>query len=233
MDGNEIITEKFIQTNLLTLTKEIEYSSAQHNITLQWVRLKQETGVDYHSKRIRFGFGPRSGPYSRYFLSTAAALYRVVPAKEGQDGAFKAYICPYSDDRTHGVFLADEATVMFTPDMNGCAFGIGSYTSEGHVLVGHANAKRLAGGTSEAPDFTEQRREQIRALRRSKVSETIIDSSDYGDFEGGARWSAIVIGIYDHFSAAKWKFYYQRQLVNYPCDRMLGEVVTVKAPAGR
>lgn len=58
----------------------------------------------------------------------------------GKD-SFKAYWCPYEDDKVRSVTLSGEADMMFTAKMTGCSFGVGIPGSDGSVRVAHSNSQ--------------------------------------------------------------------------------------------
>jgi len=49
-----------------------------------------------------------------------------------------AYFCPYQDDQSFFITLGNAADYMFTPNMDGCTFGVGSQAA-GVCRVGHVN----------------------------------------------------------------------------------------------
>jgi hypothetical protein len=160
-------------------------------------------------------------------------VYNVTTAAAGAD-SFLSYI---SDDKTGEInyqVLAREANFCFTTTMNGCTFGIGSPTTDGSVLVSHANmavplvptpeTKALGAGLVPLGDQAERQLEVARALHGPGANYLTPDMYRHEH--------ANVTLIGGRTSTGAWKFYYQRWAVaGFPNVRLLSfnEVTTTKA----
>ncbi|MBX7132680.1 MAG: hypothetical protein K1X67_08405 [Fimbriimonadaceae bacterium] len=60
------------------------------------------------------------------------------PAAANRD-YLNAYWCPYFQDSYHAITVDSAADFMFTPNMDGCSFGVGSDTPSGARRVAHIN----------------------------------------------------------------------------------------------
>lgn len=160
-------------------------------------------------------------------------VYNVTTATAGAD-SFLSYICDYKTGEINYQVLGPEANFCFTTTMNGCTFGIGSPTSDGSVLVSHANmavprvptaeTKALGPGLVPPGDQAERQLVVARALHGPGASYLTPDVYRHDH--------ANVTLVGGRTSTGAWKFYYQRWvLAGSPNIRLLSfnEVTTTKA----
>lgn len=131
----------------------------------------------------------------------------------------KAYFCPYKQNSSCFITLGAAANYMFTTQMDGCTFGIGS-NAGGNILVGHANYAAIGkeweqgnsmaldpSGTNSAPSNVamgrqRQRQSQLNVLQ-SKMDwkGKFIKPEDYMPADAGR---ATTFGVR---KAGGWSFY--------------------------
>ena len=145
-----------------------------------------------------------------------AYLLRVVP--EDSDGAFAGYYCPYANNDWQPSMLGNKAQFMFTDQMDGCTFGVGSQGNgtNGHVLVCHVNTTRAGGAAlplagEVTPEDRLRSQEQQAKLQRNIVRSELgmdasfIEPSTYM-FEGQKRiLKGTTFGFHD--LRGKWNFF--------------------------
>lgn len=215
--GND--PRKFLRHNLLTLSTALEnppesMMSPQRTVLVKLID-RSDDWPTVTRNRNRRGLAALVSTTNQTHWTKPASLYEVLPAAQGDQNAFPAYICRWSGDHVCTKTLGRHADVMFTGNMNGCTFGVGISAADGTVRVGHANAASLAGGTADNPDFTAQRQAQHSALSTRGAGNRIVDPNVYRanvsysgvgskDFEIIAVTVGIRIG-------GKWEFYYQHQ----------------------
>ena len=103
----------------------------EQNIVLQMVAGTGVVGdTDYFTLR-------ESAKKGFFTDGKACPVYEMHRAAEGE--RFKAYWCPYEDEKVRAVTLAGEAELMFTAKMTGCSFGVGMPAIDGSVRVAHSN----------------------------------------------------------------------------------------------
>jgi hypothetical protein len=156
------------------------------NIVLPPARAKQE--LKSHPQRnqvsgvFEFAFIPSE--QSGTILSNGLCpVFRVeaADAYNTKHPRFRAYFCFFEDGELHMLVVDSSASLMFTPTMNGCSFGVGSATESGARIVGHANVLR----TSSTPQgIQQQETEQAKALNAAFSNPSIIGSSQYITGEG-------------------------------------------------
>lgn len=98
-------------------------------------------------------------PYQATKLSDGSAIpsYALVPVSQNEritlraDPAARdrdylnAYWCNYGDDSQYAITVAGAADFMFTSNMDGCSFGVGSATPTGARRVSHINLRSQPG----------------------------------------------------------------------------------------
>jgi hypothetical protein len=72
------------------------------------------------------------------------AVYNMGRAAAGADNtnSLECFFCRYAQNETRFATLTNAATYMFTPQMDGCTFGIG-HKASGALIVGHSNAAQI------------------------------------------------------------------------------------------
>jgi hypothetical protein len=160
-----------------------------------------------------------------------------------EDGGLECYWVSYEETKSKRCMLGTEADYMFTAAMDGCSFGVGSPTSDGHVLVGHANAadvgeraaeqaksRGLEAALASAWARAVQAGAQRRMLRKKMPRPpTVFGPSGYKfidhlgiDEEDAPNWTsgATVFGVREE---GVWKFYAQRR-----AHRIVGGLMIVR-----
>jgi hypothetical protein len=142
---------------------------------------------------------------------TPCKVYNVTTATAGAD-SFLSYICDYKRGEINYQVLGPEANFCFTTTMNGCTFGIGSPTSDGSVLVSHANmatplvptaeTKGSSAGLVPPGDQAERQLAVARALHGPGASYLTPDMYRHEH--------ANVTLVGGRTSTGAWKFFYQR-----------------------
>lgn len=95
--------------------------------------------------------------------------------------AIDAYFCPYQNDKSFFITLDNGADFMFTPQMAGCSFGIGSQNL-GVCSVGHVNFVSIRNDWEEENDKRNrmyQAQRQFLSNRLNIRQERIVDPADY------------------------------------------------------
>lgn len=95
--------------------------------------------------------------------------------------AIDAYFCPYQNDKSFFVTLDNDADFMFTPQMAGCSFGVGSQNG-GVCRVGHVNFISLRNDYNEEAEKRERMYSAQNAFLRNRLdigNDRVIKPSDY------------------------------------------------------
>jgi hypothetical protein len=128
-----------------------------------------------------------------------------------EEAGLRVYWCPYVQNGTKEAMLANEALYVFTPTMNGCTFGVGSYVGNGIRRVAHVNAGRVGADAEatrgEAGARLLQSTEQARIARdKLGLTASLINPGDYQPDEvGGMGMQSTTFGQHD--SGGDWSFY--------------------------
>ncbi|MEJ0019260.1 MAG: hypothetical protein WDN25_22435 [Acetobacteraceae bacterium] len=120
------------------------------------------------------------------------------------------YFCPYHDNSTLGAVVSNGANLMFTTQMDGCSFGIGSASPAGNRLVYHTN-EAAVGGTG-GPGA--QSNAQDRSLRDNFGAtntniEAILAPNDYRTSRRGTVYKSTTFGV-RNAASNQWHFFAQR-----------------------
>ncbi|MDX8130257.1 hypothetical protein QLH52_23405 [Methylomonas sp. OY6] len=116
----------------------------------------------------------------------------------------RAYWCPYEDDAMHSIMVGAGADFMFTSNMDGCSFGVGSATPTGDRRVAHINLRsqpnshNLQDGTLAVQSLTDHHVKPDRYMKSSRTP---------GSIPGEIK--ATTIGIRNTATGA-WSFHYQQ-----------------------
>lgn len=136
------------------------------------------------------------------FKTKDVAVWSVRPNIGGKNGVL-AYWLPYDQNFQHTIVLESEASVMFTPLMDGCSFGFTDYGG-GTFGASHANLQTNEGRADEG---------QLRQVLRGKAAS--IHKTDYmttnrvPGIDDTAKATTIGVRIKN-----QWHFYYQQFLDN-------------------
>src|SRR5262245_24305641 len=140
--GNDPV--KFLRKNLLTLHSSLDDPPAQLIRDDKTILVKLEDYTRCWKTAIRHrrrkGLAALVSKSNQKWWTKPTAVLAVLPAQDGDAGAFPAYICPFRYNTLCVRTLGTDAVVMFTGDMDGCTFGVGMPNANGGVRVGHANA---------------------------------------------------------------------------------------------
>lgn len=117
---------------------------------------------------------------------------------------FEAYWCPYADDAQHSVFVGRDADFMFTVNMDGCTFGVGSANNTGGRLVAHINMRSQA----------QSHDKQGAVLRGQGLNRHMVDPDTYMQSSHvpnaiPGEIKATTLGIRNGANGG-WNFYYQQ-----------------------
>jgi hypothetical protein len=115
-----------------------------------------------------------------------------------------AYWCPYDDDAMHSIVVDGAANFMFTSNMDGCSFGVGSQTPTGARRVAHVNL-RSQGPSSHA---AQRGTLTVGGLDRHMVDPDAYMSSPLQPTAIYGEIKATTIGIRNR-ATGHWSFYYQ------------------------
>jgi hypothetical protein len=116
-----------------------------------------------------------------------------------------AYWCPYSPGEMHAIVVDNQANFMFTTNMDGCSFGIGSATPTGARRVAHINLWGVTANSRVAQNVT---------LQVSQLDEHLVNPQRYmkSSLVPTALNGEIKItsfGIRD-VGTGNWRFIYQQ-----------------------
>jgi hypothetical protein len=178
----------------------------------------KENVVRINGAQIKLNYGENPNQVYRFILQedgewrkvvdgtgkTVGAVYRLVRDDNAVEG-INAYFCPYKKGETNWVTLGTAAHYMFTPQMDGCTFGIGN-DAKGAVIAGHANSADV--GSKWAEDYgkdaglARQRAAQLNILRyKIKTNGHYIEPEQYMVDEASR---ATTFGV---LRQDGWKFY--------------------------
>ena len=104
-------------------------------------------------------------------LANRKACYMTIVAATTPN-AVQAYYCPYAPNDGRATQLGNAADYVFTPTMDGCTVGLGSYDGAGGRRMIHQNSANsgAALGTAEAtPESRAQQRKMQSNIVRSKL----------------------------------------------------------------
>lgn len=168
-------------------------------------------------------------PFTATKLSTGAAIpvYDIEPLGQGEAIALRgtagarnrdylnAYFCPYGDDAMHSITVSNGADFMFTTNMDGCSFGVGSPTATGARRVAHVNLRSTAQshaaqrGTLQVGGLSDIMVDPDRYMTSSRTP-----TANYGEVK------ATTIGIRDT-GTGQWRFRYQQyRMVNFVTNQL-------------
>jgi hypothetical protein len=138
-------------------------------------------------------------------------VYMLRKARASDAYRLLAYVCPYNLNSVQAEMLGNQALYCFTPQMDGCTFGVGSQAN-GVVRVTHVNTNRAgASAGGDLNDHRTQQRKLQRNLALSKVGRnaTLIEPDTYMD-EGGQPYSLKATTYGRHAAFGAWTFHSQR-----------------------
>ncbi len=132
-------------------------------------------------------------------------------AHPGELPSLLVYWCPYVQDDLRGAALANDALFMFTPTMNGCSLGVGSYAGNGVRLVTHVNMANSGAAVPNYRPVSAARAQQRKLQRNILISEhgptvDIISPEQYmTDNKGEETMESTTFGI--HGIGQDWQFF--------------------------
>ena len=137
-------------------------------------------------RRFSFELAPFQG--RKLIDGNLIPVYRLIPLEHLVHGTrrnrdyLKAYFCPFGVNETHAIMVAGEADFMFTTNMDGCTFGVGSEAPGGARRVSHCNIV----GVGERNGHI-----QKRILTRDGLTDHMVDPRQYPSLAdpgaGGSR----------------------------------------------
>ena len=120
--------------------------------------------------------------------------------------SFEMYFCYYGDDKIFQTFISDQASVMFTPKMNGCTFVVGSATQDGGRLIAHANVSMTSNTEKGAQE--QELNTYVKVITNFTNPEfEILQRGDYRPW--GSDNAGTTFGVRDPVNG-QWRFYVQR-----------------------
>lgn len=133
--------------------------------------------------------------------------------------ALKAYWCPYEQNDMRHTMLGNLSRYVFTPTMDGCSLGIGSYNGNGGRRITHVNAGRS--GTALSPDRptpearAQQSKMQANLLKGEHgLGVSIVSPNNYQNWEIGDDINSSIKtttwGV--HSTGQDWQFFVQSYL---------------------
>lgn len=132
---------------------------------------------------------------------------------QGTANAVTGYYCPYAPNDGRATQLGNAANYVFTPTMDGCTVGLGSYDGAGGRRMVHQNsASSGAGmGPEPTPESRSNQRRMQSALVRSDLglNASLIDPTLYQNWDaGGEIMSEIKTTTWgQHAPNTDWAFY--------------------------
>jgi hypothetical protein len=184
--------------------------------------------------RCLFSFKKRDKQAIRLSDRTLIDVYNVIPLSESDAATarktagaknstyLEAYFCPYGNNAICSITVDSQADFMFTTNMDGCAFGVGSESGDKTQRVGHVNLRDSAPHAHEL---------QLEALKADGLNKKTVDPerymhsskvvAEYGEVK------ATTIGIRDT-AAGKWSFVYQQYREDFKTQGLT--LVTLKLP---
>jgi len=163
-----------------------------------------------------FYFTVHESPNAKVANKTGAKVCWMAQSTKKAPPALKAYWCPYAQNDMRHTMLGNLARYVFTPTMDGCSLGIGSYNGNGGRRVTHINSARS--GTALSPNVpttesrAQQRKMQANLLKGEHgLNVDIISPTDYQNWDlGGEINSAIKTTTWGvHDTQQDWHFFVQ------------------------
>lgn len=130
------------------------------------------------------------------------------PASKNVD-YLEAYWCSYADNAQHSVFVDQAANFMFTVEMDGCTFGVGSATPTGGRRVAHINMRSQNNShEKQSTVLTGQGLNQHTVVPDKYMKSSHVPNAVIGEIK------ATTLGIRNSANGG-WNFYYQQiRLIN-------------------
>jgi hypothetical protein len=127
-------------------------------------------------------------------------VYKLLPSKTRKN-SFKSYWCPYQREDTLGITVSNKADFMFSAEMNGCSFGVGSEGKGGSRLVYHSNM-----GSSAPKGMQAETQGQALKDKMGNSLQSIIAPKNYRIEAGQSYLSSTTFGVRNKKNG-KWTFY--------------------------
>ncbi|WP_338661548.1 hypothetical protein VQH23_15020 [Pararoseomonas sp. SCSIO 73927] len=174
-------------------------------------------GYTPHRPRNRVGLGQLMAKFGGDSeRSKATKRFTVKWASAGDAQALHCYIAPYILNSGRVKTLGTKADIMFTAEMSGCSFAVGSPSSTGAQSVMHTNASD-SGQISLQQQSTDQHTMAGNALGQG----TIFEPSHYRNSD---KERATVMGIRKGYG---WRFYAQRFVMTTEAGLGVMDVVRI------
>lgn len=152
--------EAFMASNIVQVT-EID---PEHDL-LQ----AQPVRVSLHDTGLKIMNKPGGTLFELYVTASTSA------------STLPAYFCPYKNDNAYFIMLGNGADFMFTPQMAGCTFGIGSQNA-GACRVGHVNLISIRNDWQDENDKRARMYQAQRAFLGNRLNITpdrMVEPTDY------------------------------------------------------
>ena len=189
----------FMDENILVVKWEGDQSNpidrSHHSVQLYTLPLTKARGYRRNW---------RHSPLDVYFMAPTGALLSATAVADPHP--FDVFFCPFHVDSTLGSVLTNAARLMFTTQMDGCSFGVGSKASTGERLVFHANAQ-TGNDTSAAMTSAQDRALRAAFLSQGTHIHGILGPVDYRPSHKNTEYAATTFGIRN---GNNWTFHTQR-----------------------
>jgi len=131
--------------------------------------------------------------------------------------------CGYAQDSVQFSILSgtNGPSVMLTPTMDGCSFGIGHSAPDGTVIVCHANAASQQASLTDLGTMPSAQKRAIKSVFRNSGVKTkyILGPDDYRWGKDAGVWRTVIsASTYGVRDAGHWRFYrhsYRKDMGDY------------------
>jgi hypothetical protein len=125
-----------------------------------------------------------------------------------------AFFCPYAAGSTFGTMVTNASRLMFTTQMDGCSFGVGSATPNGDRLVYHSNMPAV---NSVAQEFAQDGALHTAFSMQNTHIQTVAAPSLYRTSRKGTLYKATTFGVADANNV--WSFWTQQYTIERATPR--------------
>jgi hypothetical protein len=182
---SQLMSDGTVRAKLLDKTKDyVVYNDVDGSggIKAQPTRPRNRKGFGLLAAKL--GGSEQSVKATRCFVVTPADALK-------EDDAFAAYICPYTPGQTMTKTVGAGADIMFTAEMTGCTFGVGSAAPDGTRLVCHSND--MASGNLGGAAL--QQSSQLQKTNAAVPGATAFQPDDYRKVTPDYETRATIVGI--------------------------------------
>ena len=157
----------------------------------------EDTTNDYFANQVkrprhRRGLGKLAAKFGASQRVKATRQYKVRLAAYADIDITSAYICPYIPGQTRTRTVGNWANLMFTAELTGCTFGVGSVARDGTQLVCHANDANagMVGGA-----LGQQNAQQQQAQNVLGGTPTLFEPSQYRPATTTLDMRSAIVGV--------------------------------------